>query len=91
MTLIESSEGKQVSTKTNSKGEYLFPVVAIGNYQLKVTAPTFQGYIVNDLQVNAAANVRQDARMQAGEVAAEVTVQAATHETSTPASSVLLK
>ena len=74
VTLIEASEGKQISTKTNSKGEYLFAVVPIGSYQLKVTAPTFQAYIVNDLQVNAASNVRQDAHMQAGQVDAQVTL-----------------
>ena len=76
VTLIETSQGSEVSTKSNAHGEYLFPVVAIGNYQLKVTAPTFETYIVNDVQVNAAANVRQDAHMQAGAVEAQVTVQA---------------
>ena len=76
VTLIETSEGKQISTKSNGKGEYLFAVVPIGNYQLKVTAPTFESYIVNDLQVDATANVRQDAHMKAGAVDAQVTVEA---------------
>jgi hypothetical protein len=77
VTLVETSEGKEINTKSDAHGQYLFPVVPIGNYQLKVTAPTFQGYIVNDLQVTAATNIRQDARLQPGEVSAQVTVQAA--------------
>jgi len=76
VSLIDTSEGKEIKTQSNAKGEYLFAVVPIGNYQLKVTAPTFQTYIVNDLQVNAAANVRLDAHMSAGAVEAQVTVQA---------------
>jgi len=76
VTLIETSEGSEVTTKSNAHGEYLFPVVAIGNYQLKVSAPTFETYIVNDVQVDAASNVRQDAHMHAGAVEAQVTVQA---------------
>lgn len=76
VTLVETSEGSEVSTKSNAHGEYLFPVVPIGNYQLKVSAPTFETYIVNDIQVNAATNVRQDAHMHAGAVEAQVTVQA---------------
>lgn len=76
VSLIDTSEGKEIKTQSNAKGEYLFAVVPIGNYQLKVMAPTFQTYIVNDLQVNAAANVRLDAHMSIGEVQSQVTVQA---------------
>ena len=75
--LTEVTQGKTVTTKSNGKGEYLLSNVPVGNYQLKAAAPTFGEYVVNDIQVNADANVRQDVHLQAGSVEAQVTVQAA--------------
>ncbi|MDE1163159.1 MAG: carboxypeptidase regulatory-like domain-containing protein [Acidobacteriaceae bacterium] len=77
ITLTESSLGRVVQVTTNAKGEYLFTQVPVGNYTLKVTAPTFESFIVNGIHVDAETNVREDARLTNGNVEATVTVEAA--------------
>jgi hypothetical protein len=74
---LTSIDTAQVSTvKPNAKGEYLFTDVKIGNYILKVTAPTFETFEVDLLTVDADQNVRQDAKLKTGAASDTVTVQA---------------
>jgi len=76
VTLSANGEGRVLTAKTNKQGEYLFSDVQIGTYTLTVKAPTFESYVVSDLVVNADANFRQDAKLTAGSVDAQVTVEA---------------
>jgi len=76
VTLTNTGEGRTLTAKSNGKGEYLFSDVAVGTYTLKVSAPTFEGFVVPSIEVNADTNVREDARLVAGSVDAAVTVEA---------------
>ena len=76
VTLKNSAEGNTLTAKSNGKGEYLFSDVTVGVYTLKVTAPTFESFIVDQVQVDANTNVREDAHMVAGSVDASVSVEA---------------
>jgi len=76
ITLTANGEGRVSTIKTTKKGEYLFSDVPVGQYTLKVTAPTFEGYVVNNVQVDADANIREDAHMVPGSVDASVVVEA---------------
>jgi Carboxypeptidase regulatory-like domain/TonB-dependent Receptor Plug Domain len=76
-TLSSSAQGKSLATKANEKGEYLFTDVPVGNYDLRVTADTFQAYIINSIAVDAEQNVRLDAHLQVGTANQSVTVEAA--------------
>jgi len=74
VTLSDESQGRHFAGRSNSKGEYLIDDVPIGEYQLKVTAPSFSTVVINGIVVNANNNVRHDAHMANGEVAVEVNV-----------------
>ena len=76
VTLKNNGEGRTSTVKSNGKGEYLFSDVAVGTYTLKVTAPTFEGFVVDHVAVDANTNVREDAHLTAGSVDASVTVEA---------------
>lgn len=76
-TLTSIDQGKTFTTKANASGEYLFNDIPVGAYNLTVTAPTFQAYVVNSIAVDAAQNVRLDAHLEIGDVSASVTVEAA--------------
>jgi len=76
ITLTANGEGRTVTTKSDSKGEYLFSDVAIGAYTLKVVAKTFESFVFDDIEVDADANIREDAHMIAGSVDTTVSVEA---------------
>ncbi len=76
-TLSSSDQGKSFVAKANDKGEYLFTDVPVGNYDLKVTANTFQAYVIDSIAVDAEQNVRLDAHLQIGTANESVTVEAA--------------
>jgi hypothetical protein len=74
---LTSIDTAQISTvKTNGKGEYLFSDVKVGDYILKITAPTFETFEVDLLSLDADQNVRQDAKLKTGAATETVTVQA---------------
>lgn len=76
VTLASVDQGRTVTVKANTKGEYLLTDVPVGTYNLTVTAPTFQTYVVDSIAVDAEQNVRIDAHLQNGDAAESVTVEA---------------
>ena len=75
-TLTNTTQNAVLTVKVNGKGEYLFTDVAAGTYALRIVAPTFAGYSVLTIELNADQNVRIDAKLQAGEASETVTVDA---------------
>jgi hypothetical protein len=75
-TLTDATQNKVLTGKVSAKGEYLFSDVTAGNYILRVTAPTFEAYVVSDIQVNADQNIRIDATLKPGGASETVTVEA---------------
>jgi hypothetical protein len=75
VSLVNTATGEERTTQTNSKGEYLFGDVAVGNYNLTVSAEGFETYVVEAIQVDADTNVRTDAPMKPGSVSEQVTVE----------------
>lgn len=69
-----ATEAKRVE-KSNAEGEYLFSDVAVGDYILTVTAPGFGAFEVDQLHVDADANVRTDATLRPASVTQEVRVE----------------
>jgi hypothetical protein len=76
VTLTSRAEGTVVKAKSNSRGEYLFDAVKPGSYTLTVAAPTFQNFTADGVEVNAAENVRIDAKLPTGSSSETVTVEA---------------
>ena len=76
VTLTNNQTGVAQNTKTDSEGNYEFPVVRPGNYSLKAQQPGFQTFVQNAFPVNVDERARVDVAMQVGETSTAVTVEA---------------
>ena len=77
VTLKDTKISREQTTTTSSSGAYSFTNVAPGaGFQLTFTAPGFQTFVLNDVQVGTARTETQNARLTAGDVSATVTVAA---------------
>lgn len=63
-------------TTTDSSGEYLFPVLPVGNYQLTVTMTGFVTYIQKGIELQVDKSVSLPVQMKLGTVSQQVTVNA---------------
>ncbi len=62
------------STTTDDRGDYIFNLLPIGHYSLKVEAPNFKNYQIKSLQVSVGDRFRLDARLEVGAVSESVVV-----------------
>ncbi len=74
ITLFNASTGVNRTTHTNNQGEYTFDAVAIGTYELDVTAPSFQKEVLKDVVVNVATTTRTDIHLAPGSLNETMTV-----------------
>src|SRR6185369_65227 len=72
------STGQQRETITNAAGEYVIPQLSPGTYRVNVTAPGFQGSVVQDLSLNIAERAVVNVSLRVGQVTGEITVTAST-------------
>ena len=63
-------------TTTSSSGEYLFPVLPVGNYQITVTMTGFTSYVQNGIELQVDRSVSVPVYMKLGAVTQQVTVTA---------------
>ncbi|MGH9664807.1 MAG: carboxypeptidase-like regulatory domain-containing protein, partial [Bryobacteraceae bacterium] len=73
VTLKNTETGISVSTATNAQGEYLFPRVGPGKYQVEFAASGFKRY-VQPLTVQVVMSTTVDASLEVGELNQTVTV-----------------
>ncbi len=83
VNLIEKATGTVRTIQTNGSGEYTFPDVAIGTYEVDVTSSSFRKSITQNVVVNVATVTRTDAHLAAGDVSESVTVSAAAIQVNT--------
>src|SRR5207302_4349692 len=76
VTITNTATGVNSSVFSNSTGNYTFPLVPIGNYDLKAEMPGFKAEEIRGLRVETAAQVRQDFQLQVGAVSETVEVAA---------------
>jgi hypothetical protein len=76
VTLTSIEEGTVSTTKVDERGQYLFSNVKAGTYILTMGAPTFATFTADSAQVNAAQNLRIDAKMVPGSADQTVTIEA---------------
>ena len=77
VTATQNETGTTQSSVTNGDGLYQIPGLAVGHYDLKVTANGFATFERSGIVVNAAQALREDATLKVGTNAQTVTVQAA--------------
>ncbi|MCC6862014.1 MAG: TonB-dependent receptor [Bryobacterales bacterium] len=74
MTNVDT--GVTRTTLTNQTGNYTFPLVPVGNYEVRVEKPGFKTETVRGIRVETAAQVRQDFHLQLGQVTETIEVSA---------------
>src|SRR6476469_6693369 len=76
ITLTNIDTAVSAVATTNDTGNYEFALVQVGNYELRVEMPGFKTERVRNLRVETAAQVRQDIKLDVGNVAESVEVSA---------------
>ena len=76
VTIASSSTGQSRETATTDDGAYLFADVAAGSYSLTITAKGFRTSRTNNVDVSVNVVTRHDLRLQVGDRAETVTVEA---------------
>ncbi len=76
ITLTNIDTGVSVNSTTNETGNYAFPLVQVGNYDMHVEMAGFKKERVRSLRVETAAQVRQDFKLEVGSIAESVEVSA---------------
>src|SRR3954469_12052359 len=76
VTITNTGTGVTSTVFTNSTGNYTFPLVPIGNYDVKAEMAGFKVEEIRGLRVETAAQLRQDFQLQIGAVSETVEVAA---------------
>jgi outer membrane receptor protein involved in Fe transport len=77
VTITNKETGLQRMVKTDDSGRYSFVNVPLGAYDLKVSANGFKTITKKDVDITANTVVRENVRLEVGQVADQVTVEAA--------------
>src|SRR5215475_11186592 len=64
------------NTTSDADGYYRFPLLQVGNYDLKVTSPGFKAFQESGIRLEVGKNVRLDAKLEVGQVTDTTTVTA---------------
>ena len=67
VTLNNVGNGTKQTTSTNDRGQYSFPVVPVGRYELEVSSPGFQPYKKIGLVIDVNSAMQIDATLQIGQ------------------------
>src|ERR1700738_153623 len=76
LTLTNENSGAQQNFQTDSGGEYKFPNLTPGIYDLSVTAPAFQTYVHKGIELAVEQSARVDVKLTVGTADQTVTVSA---------------
>jgi hypothetical protein len=71
-----TATGESRNTSTDETGEYVFPVLAIGEYRVEVEHAGFKKFVRAGVLLNVNSNVRLDVSLEIGQVSEEVRVTA---------------
>jgi hypothetical protein len=77
VTLTNTGTGISQTTQTAADGDYVFTLLQVGNYSVKVEAKGFKTFVAPSIALSAADRARVDAKMEVGEQSTTVEVQAA--------------
>ncbi len=79
VTLLDTKTSKELTTKTNDQGVYIFNNIPPGaGYKLSFTAQGFQTLALNDVQLGVGKTQTQDAQLTTGQVTETVQITSST-------------
>ena len=73
--LVSAATGAVLAQKTNQDGQFVFPSVPPGEYQLKVKASGFRQYVVGSFRVEVTKTYQQTVSLEVGQVTESVVVE----------------
>jgi hypothetical protein len=76
VTIKNLGTGITQTLTTNNTGNYTFPLIQVGNYEVKVEMQGFKSETTPNIRVETAAQVRQDFKLEVGNVAESIEVSA---------------
>lgn len=76
VTAEQVTTGYRQTVKTGAMGDYIFPSLPIGNYQLTVEMPGFASYVQKGIVLAVNQSATQNVTLDVGAVTQQVTVQA---------------
>jgi len=76
VTLTDAETGLVLTSKTDSKGFYIFSPIKIGSYSIRATASGFATTVLTGLVLNVNERLEANLTLNVGEVAQKVTVSA---------------
>ncbi|PYU73207.1 MAG: hypothetical protein DMG49_06520 [Acidobacteria bacterium] len=76
ITATNSATSLVRTTKTNSDGDYVVPLLPPGAYSISVAAPGFKTQTATNISVEVATTATVNIRLQLGEASQQVTVEA---------------
>ena len=76
VTVLQVATGYQQAVKTGSTGDYLFPSLPVGVYELTIAMPGFSTYSQKGIELTVGQSASQNVTLRVGGDTQEVTVQA---------------
>ena len=76
ISLMNTNTGDQRASTTNAAGQFNFPTVPAGTYNVTITKEGFRAYIQEGTAIAINTTTRVDVTMQLGQVAEQITVAA---------------
>jgi hypothetical protein len=74
VVLTNANQGTTYNTTSNTGGDYTFPALEAGTYNLQVTAPGFKQYEASGIVLRVSRSERVDAKLTIGAVTTQVQV-----------------
>src|SRR5271155_1532943 len=74
VVLTNAAQGTTYNATSNNSGEYTFPALEAGTYNLQITAPGYKQYEASGIVLRVSRNERVDAKLTIGAVTAQVQV-----------------
>src|ERR1700761_9820853 len=74
VVLTNAAQGTTYDATSNNSGEYTFPALEAGTYNLQITAPGYKQYQASGIVLRVSRNERIDAKLTIGAVTTQVQV-----------------
>jgi hypothetical protein len=76
VTITNQDTGATTQRAADAKGEFVFPLLQPGNYQVQVTAANFKKYVKSDVAVRALETVSVTPKLEVGRIEEAIAVKA---------------
>jgi len=75
VSVTSAERGETRAATTNNSGDYLFPALPVGHYDVSITAKGFKTYQAKGVVLNVGEKARNDVRLEVGAEQTQVTVE----------------